>query len=129
MLFRSVANMEVDADATAACKEVYHSESDVALCQRVAMAGKSLGSLLGSLGGNSDVNFNTPDTSVVTRTKDGHPAGQCRLDTYFQGALCDKSILEDVSKTSAIPGTCVRVDGYTAGVRPLCWYKPGVNEL
>ena len=124
-----VAGMQIDAKATEKCQEAYQSASDIALCQRVAMAGKSLGSLLGSLGGNSNVNFHTPDTKVVKRTNDNHPAAQCRLDTYFAGGLCDKSILDDVSDTDAITGTCIKKDGYTMGVRPLCWYKPGANEI
>jgi len=124
-----VAGMQIDAAATAKCQEAYQSASEVALCQRVAMAGKSLGQLLGSLGGNSRVNFDTPDTKVVKRTNDNHPAAQCRLDTYFAGGLCDKSILDDVSGTDAIQGTCIKKDGYSMGVRPLCWYKPGSNEI
>lgn len=124
-----VANMQIDEEATKQCQAVYKSASDIALCQRVAMAGKSLGQLLGSLGGNANVNFNTPDKKVVSRTNDNHPQGQCRLDTYFQATLCDKSIDENVSKDDAIPGTCIKRDGYTRGVRPLCWYKPGSNEI
>lgn len=124
-----VAGMQIDAEATTQCQAIYKSASEVALCQRIAMAGKSLGSLLGELGGNSNVNFNTPDKKIVKTTNDNHPAAQCRLDTYFQGGLCDKSINEDVSKTDAIVGTCIKKDGYTSGVRPLCWYKPGSNEI
>jgi hypothetical protein len=124
-----VAGMTIDAEATKRCQAVYKSESEVALCQRIAMAGKSLGQLLGSLGGNSRVNFDTPDKKVVTRTNDNHPAAQCRLDTYFQSGLCDKSVDEEVSDTDAIPGTCIKKDGYTSGVRPLCWYKPGAGEI
>ena len=123
------ANMQIDSEVTRQCSEVYKSASEVALCQRIAMAGKSLGSLLGSLGGNANVNFTTPDRKVVRQTNDNHPKGQCRLDTYFQGILCDKSINEEVSKTDAIPGTCIKRDGYTKGVRPLCWYKPGTGEI
>jgi hypothetical protein len=124
-----VSAMTIDAEATKQCQSIYKSASEVALCQRIAMAGKSLGSLLGDLGGNSNVNFNTPDKKVVKVTNDNHPAAQCRLDTYFQGMLCDKSIDEDVSKDSAISGSCVKKDGYTQGVRPLCWYKPGADEI
>lgn len=125
----AVSAMAIDAEATKQCMSIYKSASEVALCQRVAMAGKSLGSLLGDLGGNSNVNFNTPDKKVVTVTNDNHPQAQCRLDTYFQAMLCDKSIDEDVSKESPIPGACVKRDGYTSGVRPLCWYKPGADEI
>lgn len=124
-----VANMKIDEEATKQCSAVYKSASEVALCQRVAMAGKSLGSLLGDLGGNSNVNFNTPDKKIVKVTNDAHPAGQCRLDTYFQSTLCDKAISDDVSREDAIAGTCIAKDGYTKGVRPLCWYKPGANEI
>lgn len=124
-----VAGMSIDAEATKQCREVYKSESEVALCQRIAMAGKSLGSLLGSLGGNSRVNFDTPDKKIVKSTNDAHPQAQCRLDTYFAGMLCDKSIDENVSMEDAITGTCIKKDGYAKGVRPLCWYKPGSNEI
>ncbi|NOT78580.1 MAG: hypothetical protein HOP07_06205 [Bacteriovoracaceae bacterium] len=125
----AIANMTIDADVVTQCSSVYKSESEIALCKRVSMAGKSLAMLLGDLGGNSNVKFNTPDVSKVAKTNDNHPQAQCRLDTYFQGSLCDKSITDDVSKTDAIQGTCIKKDGYTAGVRPLCWYKPGVGEI
>lgn len=125
----AVSKMTVDAEATKRCEAIYKSEREIALCQRVAMAGKSLAMLLGDLGGNSRVNFDTPDTSKVSRTNDNHPAAQCRLDTYFSGGLCDKSISEDVSDTNAITGVCIKKDGYTDGVRPLCWYKPTSAEI
>lgn len=123
-----VAGMNIDEDATKQCQSTYKNAGEVALCQRIAMAGKSLGMLLGDLGGNSNVNFNTPDKKIVKRTNDAHPAAQCRLDTYFHAGLCDKSYTEDVSEKSPIPGTCIKKDGYKVGVRPLCWYKPGAGE-
>jgi hypothetical protein len=123
-----VAKMTIDAEVTTKCETVYKSASDVALCQRIAMAGKSLGQLLGSLGGERAVAFTTPDKKIVKKTNDAHPAAQCRLDTYFNGSLCDKSFTEDVSETSPIPGTCIKRDGYKVGTRPLCWYKPGAGE-
>lgn len=124
-----VSKMEVDAEATAKCQQIYKSESEIALCQRVSMAGKSLAMLLGDLGGNSNVKFTTPDTSKVSRTNDNHPAAQCRLDTYFQGSLCDKAISDDVDGKDALKGVCLKRDGYELGMRPLCWYKPTAAEL
>jgi hypothetical protein len=123
-----VAKMTVDAAATKSCQLIYKNEGEVALCQRIAMAGKSLGQLLGSLGGDKAISFTTPDKKIVKSTNDNHPAAQCRLDTYFSGSLCDKSFTEDVSETSPIPGTCIKRDGYKVGPRPLCWYKPGAGE-
>jgi hypothetical protein len=123
-----VSQMTIDADAKTRCEAVYKSANEVALCERIAMAGKSLAMLLGDLGGNSRVAFNTPDKKVVKKTNDAHPAAQCRLDTYFQGGLCDKSMDEEVSSTDPKIGTCLKADGYKNGVRPLCWYKPGAGE-
>jgi hypothetical protein len=124
-----VSKMLIDPEATKQCELVYKNAGEVALCQRIAMAGKSLGSLLGELGGKTTVKFNTPDKSVVAKTNDNHPAAQCRLDTYFQGILCDKSYNQDVDTKDPIIGTCIARDGYNAGVRPRCWYKPGANEI
>lgn len=117
-----VKNMNVDDHATAMCESQWGNEEDVALCQRSAMAGKSLSTLLG--GGTRSINFKTPDTRVVDRTNDRHPEGQCRLDTYFQGALCTVPHTVDVSKSDATVGTCNRSGNDDVGIRPLCWYKP-----
>lgn len=124
-----VSKMVVDGEAKTKCEMVYKSESEIALCERISMAGKSLAMLLGELGGNSKVNFNTPDKAIVKKTYDAHPAAQCRLDTYFSGMLCDKSFTDDVSSKDPIIGACIKKDGYKVGVRPLCWYKPGFKEL
>jgi hypothetical protein len=123
-----VSKMNIDAEAKKKCELVYKSAGEVAMCERIAMAGKSLALLLGSLEGRSNIAFTTPDKSVVKRTNDAHPAAQCRLDTYFQGGLCDKSVDELNSNTDVKPGTCVKSEGFTIGMRPLCWYKPAKGE-
>jgi len=89
--------------------------------------------------------FNTPDTREVDKTSHRHPLPQCRLDTYFHGALCNISHEIDVDKSDATIGTCNRVaslehsDEHESdddeakkdielpehyGTRPRCWYKP-----
>jgi hypothetical protein len=125
----AVSKMTVDQEATTSCEMIYKNAGEVALCQRVAMAGKSLGSLLGELGGNSNVKFSTPDMSIVSKTNDAHPAAQCRLDTYFNGILCDKSYDQDTDNNDPKIGTCIARDGYKVGPRPLCWYKPSSSEI
>ncbi len=125
-----VDKMTVDAEAAKKCDLIYGANANEnAMCKRISMAGKSLAMLLGELGGNSNVAFTTPDASKVTRTNDNHPAAQCRLDTYFQGILCDKSYQLDVDDKNPITGNCIKKDGYQHGVRPLCWYKPSTQEL
>ena len=123
-----ISKMKVDQDVVEKCSMIYKNENEMALCERIAMAGKSLALLLGDLGGSPSVAFTTPDKSVVTKTNDNHPAAQCRLDTYYSGILCDKSYGIDVDDKNPVTGVCVKKDGYTYGVRPLCWYKPSANE-
>lgn len=119
-----VAEMDVPQLVKEKCSANYSLDSDVALCIRSSMAGKSLAMLLGDLRGNSDVNFHTPDPKVVSKTNNAHPAAQCRMDTMFQGAICDRRLSDEVSDEDALAGTCNRSQGDVDGVRPLCWYKP-----
>ena len=119
-----VANMDIPLTVQKKCEANYSTANERSLCIRIAMAGQSLANLLGSLRSTTDLDFDTPDTNVVNTTFDKHPAAQCRLDTYFQGALCDKRISDELSNKDPKAGTCNRSEGYTDGVRPLCWYKP-----
>jgi len=125
----AVSKMTVDAEVTKQCELIYKNAGEVALCQRVSMAGKSLGSLLADLGKSPKVDFTTPSPKIVTKTIDAHPEAQCRLDTYFQGILCDKSYDQDVDNADSKIGTCIALDGYKVGPRPLCWYKPTLSEI
>lgn len=114
----------VDPFAAARCQRVYSSAKDQALCERISMAGYVLGSVLGDLSGTGVVNFATPDTSVVSETDDEHPAAQCRLDTYFAGALCNVSPTAALSDTDTKAGVCFEGDGHEFGSRPRCWFNP-----
>ncbi len=74
--------------------------------------------------GTANVNFDTPDMNVVNATDHAHPAAQCRLDTYYQGALCNIPFVIDPSQTDPKVGFCTRDAGDDIGLRPLCWYRP-----
>jgi hypothetical protein len=88
------------------------------------MAGKSVGNLFAALGRSAEPKFDTPDAVIVSKTDDNHPKAQCRLDTYYQGSLCDVNMNEDVSQKEEVQGTCHGSLGHKIGVRPLCWFKP-----
>lgn len=120
-----VAKMEVPEVVTTKCAEQWTDAVDQVICQRGAMAGLSTANLFKNLR-NSDVqaDFNTPDPKVVSKTNHNHPAYQCRLDTYFQGALCQIDETVDVHQKDESVGTCYRDSGDTTGVRPFCWFKP-----
>ncbi|MFI5360903.1 MAG: hypothetical protein ACHQ49_02940 [Elusimicrobiota bacterium] len=125
----TLSNHDDVALIATACAKAYGKAGAQAVCNRTGAAGMSLANLLTSLGGEQPPHIDTPDASVVSATNDEHPAGQCRLDTYFQGALCTKDWHIDPSDTDATVGACVLSQGYTVGMRPFCWYKPGANEL
>lgn len=119
-----VKNLNAPKIVTDLCKKTYKNRVDTALCIRTSMAGKSVSDLFSALGKLPETKFETPDTVVASRTNDNHPKAQCRLDTYYQGSLCDISMNEDVSQSDEVKGTCHRSLGHTMGTRPLCWFKP-----
>jgi hypothetical protein len=122
-----IANMTVPESLAKACGQAHVWSADYAVCIRGGMAGMSVSKLFQALRSSTvEPKFETPDANVVTRTDDNHPAYQCRLDTYFQGALCEKSFHDDVSASSEVTGTCHASLGDKSGIRPLCWFKPSV---
>ncbi|MDD3412534.1 MAG: M48 family metalloprotease [Lachnospiraceae bacterium] len=111
------------------CNETHSNLLESASCFRGAMAGQSLAELFRALGQSSkDLKFESPDPKKVTRTNHNHPDSQCRMDTYFQGALCiaDKDMFP--SNTDVTVSYCTEKEGYTIGVRPHCWYNPSEYE-
>ncbi|MCM0607000.1 MAG: hypothetical protein KA715_12995 [Xanthomonadaceae bacterium] len=128
----------VDPVAKEECDATYSKPEERALCYREADAGQSLADLLASLNSEKLPEFDTPDQSKVSRTDPSHPAAQCRLDTYFQGALCTKKFNEneipgrdsrggqDSAKAEVIASktSCTTAEGFEVGYRPRCWFKP-----
>jgi hypothetical protein len=107
-----------------ACAKAWPNKDDKAICVRSGMAGASVAGLFAALRNQPEAKFETPDPSVVRVTDDEHPKHQCRLDTYFQGALCEVSFNEDVSQKEEVKGTCHGKLGHRLGLRPTCWFKP-----
>jgi len=119
-----VSKLNVPAAVVTKCAEQFSDNEEQLICQRGSMAGLSTAKLFQSLRGSSTApEFTTPDTKVVRKTDHNHPATQCRLDTYFHGALCTVSDMVDVDQKDEAAGVCYRDSGDTIGVRPLCWFK------
>ncbi|MCX5786917.1 MAG: hypothetical protein NTX64_00175 [Elusimicrobia bacterium] len=99
------------------------------LCQKGTMAGVSVVALFQDLSPqNPAPSLGTPDPSQVDQMYDDHPAGQCRLDTYFQGAMCTAKLSDELSDSEPGPGSCTKAGGYSVGLRSRCWYKPPQGE-
>lgn len=118
-----LALMEIPATVTERCQKGFDKTLDIQICKRAAMAGKALGDTLADMNKLPMTDFDTPDTKVVSRMTHTHPKAQCRLDTYFAGAVCPVAKEDPLSDTDATVGTCSEESGDTLGIRPRCWYK------
>ncbi len=120
-----LATLSVPKIVVEKCSTQHKAAPEIALCERGSMAGLTLGQVLNDLGGSGvDVAFDTPDQSQVTETFEAHPQAQCRLDTYFNGAICGVSQNEEFGVDNASTGACAEERGDHFGVRSRCWYMP-----
>jgi len=103
------------------CDAAHGSQAERDICVRSGLAGHSFSLLSARMQFNPE--FHTPAANVVASTQDQHPAAQCRLDTFFQGALCEVSDGVDVSPDDEVVGTCHGLNGQSVGLRPACWFK------
>jgi hypothetical protein len=117
--------VDVDPLAKTRCFDAWSGPEAIALCERISMAGLSLGTLLNN---GSAVYLDQPDQTVVTKTLDQHPNGQCRTDTYFHAALCPASVDLDVSNSDPTVGVCFDSSPLAIGTRRACWYAPPINK-
>jgi hypothetical protein len=123
-----VRSLNVPAVLTNACAQQWTEQADRDLCVRGAMAGESVAKLFASLSWATKLpKFDTPDLQEVPVTSENHPGTQCRLDTYFQGALCEKSFNEEIGQTDEVAGSCHGSIGHNIGLRPRCWFKPTIE--
>ena len=119
-----VASSQIDPLVTKNCEAQFKSESDQLICKRISLSAESVSYLFQDLSQESTrPRFDTPDTSQVNTTNDDHPATQCRMDTYFNGAICHVDVSVPNSDTDFKAGACVQgVDD--VGFRPRCWFQP-----
>lgn len=122
---------DIPANMKQKCDDAHADAADRDTCYRAVVSGKSLADLLAALN-NGTVNYDTPDTSTVTRTNHAHPAAQCRLDTYVASALCGAATWD----YDLIPGKeqaqhnsmASQAEAYShsckegVGARPKCWF-------
>lgn len=115
IVFDAVATPEIPETGKSKCSSMFKSEKEYLSCVKGVAAGLELSALLAALNSSPKPSLDTPDTSQVPQTSDKHPAAQCRLDTYFAGAICQK-----VWDHSKIP---TKADAVCQN-RPRCWYAP-----
>ncbi|MBX3034009.1 MAG: hypothetical protein KF865_08790 [Bdellovibrionaceae bacterium] len=118
-----VGRLKVDAEASRRCARNHASRKEQLMCLRTTMAAMSLGAVLADLNSVPLPKLTTPDKRKVNEMYESHPRAQCRLDTYFQGALCPVPVSAALSPIDYRPGTCADEGRYRDGLRPFCWFK------
>lgn len=114
-----------DPLAVTECQKAFQDTAEQAICIRSTAAGISLATTLAELGGSRTPTLGNRDKIVVTTTDDRHPKAQCRLDTYFSGALCPISENVDLDDKDPNVGACNAKAGHPELYhRPRCWFKP-----
>lgn len=119
-----ISGMKLDPLAVKGCEDQFKGRPDQTICIRSAQAGIVLGQFLANLSSAKPVSLATPDALIVDKNVEGHPKAQCRLDTYFGGAICPVAYHEPMSDSDVKLGTCHDGNLTPRGLRPRCWYKP-----
>jgi hypothetical protein len=119
-----LAHANLDPLVISTCQSQFTDQKDQMICMRTSMAGQSVADFFQvAKKEKTPPSYGTPDTSVVRKTNDAHPATQCRLDTMFAGFTCHVPESEPNDKTDYRRGSCYSPND-TIGVRPLCWFAP-----
>lgn len=106
------------------CAASFKTDWEIALCKRTSVAGLAVSAISADIRNTDMPSVETPDSSIVETTYEAHPEPQCRLDTYFQGSICEVSSVNALSSTDESVGTCHQINGQESGLRPMCWFKP-----
>lgn len=109
------------------CRRMYSDEESINICLRSTKAGEDAMRFLQAKQSGKDA-----DASLLNRvlppaeeTIQRYPDHACRAETAFQGAICDR--VGELSDTDETVGTCHLKNGDSMGLRPACWFKPGVE--
>jgi hypothetical protein len=107
------------------CSQVYLSQQalksfhlNYEICLRTSLAAENVATMLNR---GQKVDFAKPNSKIVTVTDTTHPQGQCRLDTFFAGMLCEKSF--ELGSRETMKSGCQRKNGAILGNRPRCWFS------
>lgn len=121
-----VKNIYVSPEVKEKCRYQFLGlDNEQFICERSSMAALSAVSLNSWITDHRQAPmFKTPSPITVMKTLTEHPDPQCRLDTLFQGALCDVDDSIDFDEQDPDIGACTRRAGDKYGLRPLCWYQP-----
>lgn len=107
------------------CKFQFPIAEDYQICLRSAKAAEDYGRVVADIdskGEDHNVSLLSPAAEVVTETNLKYPSAQCRVDTKYQGALCNVSTLSRMDDEDEAKGSCHFNNFNIIGNRPGCWF-------
>ena len=120
---KEVTGLEIPGLITEKCQKSFREKWEVDICIRNSMAGLSVSAASSDIRNTSLPTVETPDLAAVQKTYEAHPLPQCRLDTYFQGSICEVSSARTLTTQDETTGARHPSLGHKDGIRPFCWYK------
>lgn len=118
-----VRELDIPESIRTECAQSFATKAQYSLCLRTSYAGIAVSKVNADIRNMPDPEIDIVDSSIVSATSNDHPVPQCRLNTYFQGALCPVPVIRPVSQIDDVKGTCHPALEYSTGLRPGCWYK------
>lgn len=119
----ALKDTEIPLKLRSECALTYSSEKERALCHRMGMAGLSVALMIQAIDNDSITpRFETPEREHPRTINYGYPFSQCRLDTFFQGAICPVHESEEFDHEDETIGSCHSIRGNARGIRPRCWF-------
>lgn len=110
------------------CATAYPTNVEQNICVLSVQASIEVTNFLNALRKKpAKISLSTPDQKTVMRTNIDYPRLQCRLDTFFQGALCGlypDSNPHPFDQRDELLAGCMEQNDHLIGRRPSCWYKP-----
>jgi hypothetical protein len=106
------------------CSFQYPRINDYNICLRSAKAAEDHGRVIADLRREgTEVSLMTPSIEHEMETNLKHPSAQCRVDTKYQGALCNVSTLIPLDNHDETKGACHFNNFNILGNRPACWFN------
>lgn len=115
-------NLSLPEDVKKNCRFQHARDNDYYICLRSAQAAEDHGRVIADLTDNAEVSLLTPSTEVRATTNLQHPSPQCRVDTKYQGALCNVPTSISLDGSDETKGACHLNNYHILGNRPGCWF-------
>ncbi len=122
---RIALSLDLPEEVKNLCRNQHPMSNDYYICLRSSKAAETYGKINASLAtpdSTVEISLLTPVTKRVHSTNLTYPMPQCRVDTKFQGALCNASIDIPMGYQDENKGACSLKNGNPIGARPECWF-------